>query len=462
MMSKLFFILIVASIATLHGFKHDLSSYSSIVRRKLSMSSTSSITSSPTQVFTNLGRAVVNVLEKPVRLQYASAMAARCIYFLTQGIAVSSLRRSNKVYDNDETSKTNKSKALDPAIIVKAIVEAIISDDDDASQNALNEILSESASSDSLTEDEQVIFFRNNFESIIKLLKRDMNNIENGVYNFPYDLNPLVSSKQWNPLSVTRQLREYINDRSDVLDRQDKKDGLQMLNNFNSTKYPSYYLQNFHYQSDGWLSTKSAKIYDYQVESLFLGTADAMRRQIMPSISQFMKGRDASSTKVLDIATGTGRFISFVLDNYRDLDCTVMDLSPFYLAEAKKMLTKYEKVKYVEAECENLPFENESFDAITCVYLFHELPREIRYKAISEFSRVLKPGGKLFFVDSAQKGDVKNGNIFEGFTIIAHEPYYSDYVKHDLAELFSSGDLHIDESSVHWVTKTVTATKKSL
>jgi ubiquinone/menaquinone biosynthesis C-methylase UbiE len=42
----------------------------------------------------------------------------------------------------------------------------------------------------------------------------------------------------------------------------------------------------------------------------------------------------------LDIASGTGRFISFVLDNYRTLDTTVLDLSPFYLAECKKALKK--------------------------------------------------------------------------------------------------------------------------
>ena len=33
-----------------------------------------------------------------------------------------------------------------------------------------------------------------------------------------------------------------------------------------------------------------ARLYDYQVESLFLGTADAMRRQIMPDIAAFMRG----------------------------------------------------------------------------------------------------------------------------------------------------------------------------
>ena len=41
-----------------------------------------------------------------------------------------------------------------------------------------------------------------------------------------------------------------------------------------------------------------ARLYDYQVESLFLGTADAMRRQIMPEIAAFMRGKNPRDVKV--------------------------------------------------------------------------------------------------------------------------------------------------------------------
>ena len=86
-------------------------------------------------------------------------------------------------------------------------------------------------------------------------------------------------------------------------------------------------------------------------------------------------------------------------------------------------------MKYCEAACESTPFEDESFDAITCVYLFHELPMEVRKQVLKEMNRLLKPGGKLFFVDSAQSGEVPYERILKGFTIAAHEPYYMDYTK---------------------------------
>ena len=42
----------------------------------------------------------------------------------------------------------------------------------------------------------------------------------------------------------------------------------------------------------------------------------------------------------------------------------------------------------------DLPFENESFDAVVCISVLEHVPHPI--KAISELKRVLKPGGKIW------------------------------------------------------------------
>ena len=49
---------------------------------------------------------------------------------------------------------------------------------------------------------------------------------------------------------------------------------------------PKYYLRNFHYQTDGYLSEKSARLYEFQVETLFTGCAATMRRfSMIPLLS---------------------------------------------------------------------------------------------------------------------------------------------------------------------------------
>ena len=60
----------------------------------------------------------------------------------------------------------------------------------------------------------------------------------------------------------------------------------------NPAAYPDYYLQNFHHQTDGYLSEHSANLYDLQVEILFNGTADPMRRRLL---APMLRGLRASA-----------------------------------------------------------------------------------------------------------------------------------------------------------------------
>tara|TARA_B110000285_G_C15093552_1_gene600555 strand:- start:675 stop:1061 length:387 start_codon:yes stop_codon:yes gene_type:complete len=92
-----------------------------------------------------------------------------------------------------------------------------------------------------------------------KTYELDVENIQKGYYRQPYDLDP--RNKQFNPAYVLDQLRRARKVGIETIDRRDR-DGWKELP-FMSNMYPEYYLRNFHYQSDGWLSSDSAKVYEF-------------------------------------------------------------------------------------------------------------------------------------------------------------------------------------------------------
>ena len=175
-------------------------------------------------------------------------------------------------------------------------------------------------------------------------------------------------------------------------------------------------LQNFHYQTDGWLSAQSARLYDFQVE-MPLGSADARPSLRFLHIADFMRNRDERD-EALRRRLRTGRFLSFVRDNHPELKSTALELSPHYLEATRKLNKRFEgkggSLRLVEANAEDMPLEDDEFDMITNVYLFHELLRAVRSPSPRRW-RVLKPGGKLFFVDSVQLGDGKENGMEDAF-----------------------------------------------
>ncbi|MEL7030582.1 MAG: class I SAM-dependent methyltransferase, partial [Pseudomonadota bacterium] len=207
-------------------------------------------------------------------------------------------------------------------------------------------------------------------------------------------------------------------------------------------RYPRYYLQNFHYQTDGWLSRDSARLYDTQVETLFSGAADAMRRQGLVPIHDFMQARDPRETRLLDIACGTGRFLSFLKQAYPAMEATGLDLSPDYLEEARQLTDGRRGLDFVNANAEATPFEDASLDIVVSVFLFHELPPKVRRGVAAEIGRILKRGGLFVLVDSIQFGDRPGFDILiENFPAEFHEPYYLGYAREDLDALFGDAAL---------------------
>jgi ubiquinone/menaquinone biosynthesis C-methylase UbiE len=268
------------------------------------------------------------------------------------------------------------------------------------------------------------------------LIEQDWRNIEAGYYAAPAD-------GLGSPVAALRRARDFFDDLAAVEERRHGPPRERLLGEAPPGSYPRYYLQKFHFQSDGYLSDASAARYDYQVEVLFGGGAAAMRRQALVPLKRALAkissgGRNGA--RLLDLACGTGSFLREVKANWPRLHVTGLDLSPHYLAVARRELAPWSRTRLVEGLAEAMPFADSEFDIITCVYLFHELPPRVRRAVVSEVRRVLKPGGIFILVDSLQIGDVPDYDaMLESFPAGFHEPYYSSYLREDFDRLASPG-----------------------
>jgi ubiquinone/menaquinone biosynthesis C-methylase UbiE len=202
------------------------------------------------------------------------------------------------------------------------------------------------------------------------------------------------------------------------------------------------------------MTEESARRYDIQVEVLFKGTANAIRRQALPPIHEVFTGRDQRKLSLLDVGCGTGRFLHFVKQTWPRLPTLGMDMSEAYIAEAKCHLKGWCWSNLIVANGEAVPIKKESQYAVTSIFLMHELPPEVRRTVFGEFARVLKPGGRLVVLDSLQMGDEPDyDGMLELFPQNYHEPYYSSYVEEDFDEIARSAGLTFRGSSNAFVSK---------
>ena len=285
-----------------------------------------------------------------------------------------------------------------------------------------------------------------------ELIERDLQNIEAGYYRLPHDL---IDS----PVAALRQSIAYFADLPNVNRRRRGEEGPEVATD-EAERFPDYYRRAFHHQTDGYLSEKSARLYDYQVEILFGGAADAMRRQALVPIHESLRERRIADCRLIDIACGTGRFLTFVKDNYPRLAVTALEVSPYYIAEARRNLRFWSRVDFVEAAIEARTLPPESFDIATCIYLFHELPAAIHAQAARAIADVLKLGGLLVFLDSLQSGDRPEYDaLLESFPLAFHEPYYADYLRQDLAGLFAAAGLIVERVDLAYLSRVMVLRK---
>ncbi len=98
---------------------------------------------------------------------------------------------------------------------------------------------------------------------------------------------------------------------------------------------------------------------------------------------------------LLDAGCGPAPMISLLAEKYPKRHYTGLDLTPAMIKQAKKKQIPH--ATFVVGDCENFPFEDNSFDAIICSNSFHHYPNPQAF--FDSVKRCLRPGGRLILRD---------------------------------------------------------------
>lgn len=123
---------------------------------------------------------------------------------------------------------------------------------------------------------------------------------------------------------------------------------------------------------------------------------------------------DTNPTNILDIATGTGD-LAILMAQTTATKIVGLDISAGMLEVGKKKIAgknMSEKIEMIIGDSEELPFEDNSFDAITVAFGVRNF--ENLEKGLAEILRVLKPNGVFVVLETSNptKFPFKQGYTF--------------------------------------------------
>ena len=163
--------------------------------------------------------------------------------------------------------------------------------------------------------------------------------------------------------------------------------------------------------------TKAAESYDSDHEGIY-----EMCRDDYPDILAELEFEPFQD--LLDCGCGTGPMIYLLAERYPERRYTGLDLTPRMIEVAREK--QIPNAEFVVGDCENIPFDAESFDVVICSQSFHHYPHPQDF--FNSVFRVLRPGGRLVLRDN---------------TAPAPLVWIANHVEMPLAHLLGHGDVGI-------------------
>lgn len=228
-------------------------------------------------------------------------------------------------------------------------------------------------------------------------------------------------------------------------------------------EYPSYYTKPFHGYDKGnlnWLAAKEAEAATLNIASGYwphanVETAQAwMRTNTTDNVKLYLSGYNCNiiddtkhvptnhmiPRKILDIGCSIGFSTESYNKAFPKSKIWGLDLSPYFLSVATYRKQKFgHTIDYIHANAENIPFEDEYMNLVTCNFLFHEVPLQNTQNILQEIYRVLSPNGIVAITDI--EPDVVNNRENNLLTPVRKwmfeitEPHIFSYYENDMKTL---------------------------
>ena len=112
----------------------------------------------------------------------------------------------------------------------------------------------------------------------------------------------------------------------------------------------------------------------------------------------------AATGDVLEIGAGTGANLPYYGEGVRTLTLTEPE-KPMARRLQKRILERRPDAKLLRAPAEDLPFNDDAFDTVISTLVLCTVDDQLR--ALRELRRVLRPGGRLLFVEHIRSDDEK-------------------------------------------------------
>lgn len=105
------------------------------------------------------------------------------------------------------------------------------------------------------------------------------------------------------------------------------------------------------------------------------------------------------SARILDLGCSAGSFLDMMAESRDDLSGVGVDIASRQIDYARLNVEPKHKgrIKFVQLDekAPQLPFESQTFDAVTCVEVIEHIHPYLALRMLADARRLLKPGGKL-------------------------------------------------------------------